>query len=125
MAPIHDRMPIVLGPADWSVWLGEEEGDPRALLRPADDTVLRTWPVGADVNSVRHNGAGLLQPISEESIVGVLTRRKIDPKANGWLADGQLPGWQCAKPDIHFRAGLAESGPGAIKDQMHGSRHHK
>jgi len=46
--------------------------------------------MSADVNSVRHNGAGLLQPISEESIVGVLTRRKIDPKANWWGTDHPL-----------------------------------
>ena len=70
IAPIHDRMPIILEPADWPVWLGETEGDPRALLRPANDTVLRTWPVSTDVNSVRNNGAGLLQPRIEESVLG-------------------------------------------------------
>ncbi len=70
MAPIHDRMPLVLEPADWPAWLGEEEGDQKALLRPAADTVLRTWPVSTDVNSVRHNGVGLLRPMQEESVIG-------------------------------------------------------
>ena len=70
MAPIHDRMPLVLEPRDWPAWLGEEEGDPKALLRPAADTVLRTWPVSTDVNSVRHNGAELLQPMREEAPEG-------------------------------------------------------
>ena len=70
MAPIHDRMPVVLEPHDWPVWLGEEDGDPKALLRPAADTVLRTWPVSTDVNSVRHNGAELLQPMREEAPEG-------------------------------------------------------
>ncbi len=70
MAPIHDRMPIVLEPTDWPVWLGEEEGDPKTLLRPAADTVLRTWSVSTDVNSVRHKGAKLLQPMQEEAVEG-------------------------------------------------------
>ena len=70
MAPIHDRMPLVLEPADWPVWLGEQEGDLKALLRPAADAVLRTWPVSTDVNSVRHNGAELLHPMREEASEG-------------------------------------------------------
>ena len=70
MAPIHDRMPVVLEAADWPVWLGEEEGEPKLLLRPAADTVLRIWPVSADVNSVRHRGAELLQPMREEAVQG-------------------------------------------------------
>ena len=72
MAPIHDRMPIVLEAPDWPVGLGEEEGDPKTLLRPAADTVLRTWPVSTDVNSARHKGAELLQPMQEEAVGGGL-----------------------------------------------------
>jgi len=70
MAPIHGRMPLVLEPRDWPVWLGEEQGDSKALLRPAADTVLRTWPVSTEVNSVQHNGAELLQPMREEAAGG-------------------------------------------------------
>ena len=72
MAPIHDRMPVVLEWSDWPVWLGEKEGDLKTLLRPAADTVLRTWPVSTDVNSVRHKGAELLQPMQEEAVGGGL-----------------------------------------------------
>ena len=60
MAPIHDRMPVILEPADWPVWLGDAEGDPAAPLRPAADHVLRVWPVGRAVNSPRNNGPDLL-----------------------------------------------------------------
>ena len=42
---IQDRMPVILERADWPVWLGEEEGDVAALLRPAGEDVLRVWPV--------------------------------------------------------------------------------
>ena len=70
MAPIHNRMPLVLEPADWPAWLGEEEGDPSALLYPAADDVLRTWPISTEVNSVRHNGPDLLRPMREEGAGG-------------------------------------------------------
>ena len=68
MAPIHDRMPVILEASDWPVWLDEEEGDAKLLLRPAADTVLRTWPVSTDVNSARHKGAELLQPMRQEAV---------------------------------------------------------
>ena len=36
MAKLHDRMPvIILKQQDWSVWLGEAEGEYAALLRAA------------------------------------------------------------------------------------------
>jgi putative SOS response-associated peptidase YedK len=44
LAPIHDRMPCGLEKADWPVWLGEEEGDPLSLLRPAAEGVLISRP---------------------------------------------------------------------------------
>ena len=58
LAPIHDRMPVVLERTDWAAWLGDGPGD---LMRPARDDVLRRWPVSARVNSSRHNGRELLE----------------------------------------------------------------
>ena len=63
MSRIHDRMPAILEPADWPVWLGEEAGDPLRLLRPAPEGVLRQWPVSRDVNSPRHDRPDLLDPV--------------------------------------------------------------
>jgi putative SOS response-associated peptidase YedK len=62
MAPIHDRMPVIMEPADWPAWMGEADGDPLALLRPAAEDVLRIWPVGRAVNAPRNNGPELLEP---------------------------------------------------------------
>ena len=61
MAPIHDRMPVILEAEAWPAWLGEAEGDPAALLRPAAEGVLRVWPVGRAVNALRNDGPGLLE----------------------------------------------------------------
>ena len=63
MAKLHARMPVILEPDDWPVWLGEEAGDYTALLRPAAVRVVRLWPVSRAVNSVRNNGAELLLPM--------------------------------------------------------------
>jgi putative SOS response-associated peptidase YedK len=63
MARLHTRMPVILEPADWPVWLGEAPGDHLALLRPALPGVLRLWRVSRAVNSVRNNGAALLDGI--------------------------------------------------------------
>ena len=63
LAPVHVRMPLLLGPADWPLWLGEVSGDAGALLHPAPSSVLRLWPVSSRVNSPRNNDAELLTPL--------------------------------------------------------------
>jgi putative SOS response-associated peptidase YedK len=65
MAPIHDRMPVILEPGDWPFWLGEVEGDPAPLMRPAADRILTAWPVSPKVNSVRNDGPELVKPVGE------------------------------------------------------------
>ncbi len=60
MSQVHNRMPVILEEADWPVWLGDREGDAASLLRPAQDNVLRLWPVSRLVNNVRNDGPELL-----------------------------------------------------------------
>lgn len=67
MRPIHDRMPVVLEPADWPVWLGEQDGNPAALLRPPDEGVLKLWPVSPRVNRPKNDTADLLDPLERNS----------------------------------------------------------
>ena len=63
---LHERMPVVLEPADWGAWLGEPPGDPEAapvdpaaLLRPGS-AAFRTWAVSSRVNNVRNDGPELM-----------------------------------------------------------------
>ena len=65
LAPIQDRMPVIIEKADWPVWLGEAEGDPAALLRPVPNGVLRPWQVDKKVGNVRNDGPDLIKPIAE------------------------------------------------------------
>jgi len=63
---IHDRMPMIIDPGRWADWLDPEATDPgqlRSLLVPAVSSGLETYPVSTAVNSVRHNGPELIEPL--------------------------------------------------------------
>ncbi len=66
---IHDRMPVILGPADWGAWLAEATPIPavRELLHSAPDDSLIAYPVSPAVNNVRSDGPGLLDPLTRWS----------------------------------------------------------
>jgi putative SOS response-associated peptidase YedK len=64
---IHDRMPMVIDPARWGDWLDPANTDAahvHALLAPAAASGLESYPVGKDVNYVRNNGPGLIEPLA-------------------------------------------------------------
>ena len=63
LAPIQDRMPVIVEQADWPLWLGEVDGDVATLLRPAAEGVLRIWQVGKKVGNVRNDGPELIEPV--------------------------------------------------------------
>jgi len=63
VAKVQNLMPVIVERADWPVWLGETEGDPTLLLRPAGEDVLRLWTVGRAVSNLRNNGSGLLDAV--------------------------------------------------------------
>ena len=63
---IHDRMPMIIDENSWPDWLDPASDDPadlRALLAPATAGGLDWRPVSTEVNSVRHNGPELIEPI--------------------------------------------------------------
>lgn len=62
VAPFHDRMPLLLAPADWATWLQGPATAAQNLLRPAPDTALRAWPVSQRVNRVQEEGESLIAP---------------------------------------------------------------
>ena len=67
---IHDRMPMVIAPDRWADWLDPTATSAEALhglLAPAASAHLASYPVSTEVNSVRHNGPGLIEPMEGES----------------------------------------------------------
>lgn len=59
-ATVHDRIPVVIAPEDWPLWLGEAEGDAGSLLHPMPERLLETWPITTAVNRVVNDGPQLL-----------------------------------------------------------------
>jgi putative SOS response-associated peptidase YedK len=49
VAEVHDRMPVVLEPGQFTPWLENEAG--LEILTPAGDGVFERWPVSKRVNS--------------------------------------------------------------------------
>ena len=66
-AELHNRMPVVLKPEGWPVWLREEPADARqvkALLAPYPSEEMTCWPVSPRVGNVKNNDPSLIEPIS-------------------------------------------------------------
>jgi putative SOS response-associated peptidase YedK len=66
LAPVHDRMPVVLPASAWDRWLDPAESDPAALgalLRPAPDDWFDVYPVSTRVNRAANNDPELLAPV--------------------------------------------------------------
>ena len=67
LAPIHERMPVVLPEADWDTWLDPRCGATErlhAMLRPPPDDWLDVYEVSPRVNRPENNDAALLDPVS-------------------------------------------------------------
>ena len=67
MAPIHDRMPVILAREHWDAWLSREQQDVAALsplLSPTAPARLQAWPVSRSVNRSSSEGADLIEPVA-------------------------------------------------------------
>ena len=64
VAPVHERMPLILAPGSWATWLAGPVAAAQALLVPAPPEALRCWPVSHRVNRVAEEGAGLMAPVA-------------------------------------------------------------
>ena len=64
LTPVHERMPVIIAPADYARWLDPTVADPADLIAPYDNDSLRYAPVSTRVNTVRHDDASLIAPIA-------------------------------------------------------------
>ena len=63
MSDLHDRVPVILAPQDWALWLGETGRGAARLMHPLPDGDLAFRRVGAAVNSNRAEGPELIDPV--------------------------------------------------------------
>lgn len=64
MAKIHHRMPVILEPGDWRLWLGEDAGKAAPLMTAAPEGTVTAYRVDPAVNSNRASGPDLIAPIN-------------------------------------------------------------
>ena len=66
MKPIHHRMPVIIDPDDYDLWLDPEETDTSKLekmLRPCDPGMLKAYEVGPQVNAAGHVSEDCIKPV--------------------------------------------------------------
>jgi putative SOS response-associated peptidase YedK len=64
LRPVHERMPVILHPEDYELWLGGEARElelVKEVMRPYPADEMIGYAVGASVNSPRNQGAGLVE----------------------------------------------------------------
>ena len=65
--PVHERMPVILAPTDFGLWLDPKAAkseELQALLRPFPAKAMTAYPVDARVNSPRNNDAACVAPLA-------------------------------------------------------------
>ena len=70
MAPIHDRMPVILPRAVWPVWLDAAVEEPdvlTSLLQPYPAERMRATPVSTLVNSAKNEHPDCIRPVEKPS----------------------------------------------------------
>jgi putative SOS response-associated peptidase YedK len=65
MKPIHERMPAIIAPAHYDLWLDSRVTDKQEILQhltSAPSSYLKAYPVSTRVNSPRNNDERCIQP---------------------------------------------------------------
>jgi putative SOS response-associated peptidase YedK len=64
MAPIHDRMPVILPASAYDRWLDADEpvGDLQTLLKPYSADEMAAYAISTYVNSPKNQGPKCIEP---------------------------------------------------------------
>ncbi|MEH2073127.1 MAG: SOS response-associated peptidase [Nostoc sp.] len=71
LQPIHERMPVILEPQDYDLWLDSQVQTPQTLqelLRPYPAPAMTAYPVSTLVNNSRHHSPECIIPLSEKNV---------------------------------------------------------
>ena len=63
MRPIHHRLPVVIPPQSYGLWLGEEGKGAARLMHAVLDDFFAMREVGRAVSSARSDGPSLIEPV--------------------------------------------------------------
>ena len=67
LAPIHNRMPVIVSPKNFEQWLDPQANpaDLRDLLQSYPPNELRSYPVSREVNKPSNDNPDLIKPLSD------------------------------------------------------------
>ena len=68
--PIHNRMPVILKPKDYSRWLDPDITEAQTikpLLQPYPAEEMAAWRVSTRVNNATQNDPVLIEPLASNS----------------------------------------------------------
>ncbi len=71
VSELHDRMPVIVSPADYDVWLDRRVEQPenlQDLLEPSPNGELAMYPVSTEVNSPKNDHPGVIEPEGDKDI---------------------------------------------------------
>lgn len=65
LAPIHDRMPVIVPPDRYAAWLDPRTPVPavKDLAKPFPSDAMAAWPISLRVNRATEDDVGILEPI--------------------------------------------------------------
>jgi putative SOS response-associated peptidase YedK len=69
-AAVHDRMPVILHPDNYDLWLDPGSTEVSAvseMLRPYDARVMRCFPVSTRINHAANDDAECAKPLEIET----------------------------------------------------------
>ena len=64
LRPVHDRMPVIVAPADYARWLETSDASVADLVAPFPSDRMAWYPVSTKVNNVRHDDASLIEHVA-------------------------------------------------------------
>jgi putative SOS response-associated peptidase YedK len=68
LAPLHDRMPVIIAADDYARWLDPTNAEVADLITPYPPEAMAYHPVSTRVNSVRHDDASLIEPAAPSDL---------------------------------------------------------
>lgn len=72
IAPIHDRMPVILEPDEESTWLEtDDEDELGALLDPFPDDYTTAYPISTAINNPSNDSPEVIEPVDRPEQSGL------------------------------------------------------
>jgi putative SOS response-associated peptidase YedK len=86
LAPIRDRMAVILDPKDYTKWWGEElaaSDELQAMLKPYPASRMASFKIGTRIGNVKYDKPGLIEPLASY-------RGRISKRCSGVALSGDL-----------------------------------